>query len=88
MLSIIGGGIALIGLFVMLIGSVWFLIEAFREGILWGLATLFIPPCQLLFLVLHWSRAKKPFILQLEGFAAVFIGALITDARLPFIGWL
>lgn len=62
------------------ISSVWMIIAAFSAGILWGLAYLFIPFAQLVFLFVHWKKAAKPFFL---GLFAVFLGgaALFFYAR-------
>jgi FtsH-binding integral membrane protein len=65
-------------LVLMLIGGIWFLVAAFSESILWGLACLFIPLVQLFFLIVHWNSAKKPFGLQLLGLVAVVAGIIIS----------
>jgi len=53
-------------------------------GLLWGLAVLVFPVVQLVFLVVHWHRAKGPFFLQLYGIAAVLIGVFALAAKLPW----
>jgi hypothetical protein len=72
-----------IGLILMLVGGIIFIISAFREGILWGLAVLFLPIVPLIFLILHWQRAKEGFFIQLYGLAAVLLGVFALGARLP-----
>jgi len=59
------GGVAL-----MLLGGIWFLVRAFQESLWWGLACLICNFPSLIFLFLHWNRAKEPFFLQLVGLAA------------------
>lgn len=73
-------GLILIGLgfMVVLISGIWFLVVAFRESVLWGLACLFIPIAQLFFLIVHWPVAKRPFLYQLSGLVLIIIGALIN----------
>ena len=44
-----------------LIYFVQFEVAAFRQGIWWGLGTLFLWPVHLVFLVLHWKTVRKPF---------------------------
>ena len=72
------------GILLMLVGSVFFIIAAFRESILWGLAVMFLPIVPLIFLIVHWHRAKGPFFIQLYGIAAVLIGVFALAARLPW----
>ncbi|CAA6676736.1 MULTISPECIES: hypothetical protein [unclassified Lentimonas] len=71
----------ILGGVIVFVGAIWFLIESFRESILWGLGCLIFAPVQLVFLILHWGVAKKPFGLQLLGFAIMFLGAWFTDSR-------
>ena len=59
-------GICLVlGMIIGLIGSIMFLIAAFRESVLWGLGCLIISPISLVFLIMHWQAAKKPFLISL-----------------------
>lgn len=69
--------LAFIGFLIVVIGSIGFLIAAFRTSILWGLGCLLISPVSLVYLILHWSDAKNPFLLQLAGLAIVFFAALM-----------
>ncbi len=55
------------------VGTIWFLIEAFSEGALWGLGCLLIPLVSLLFLVRHFDKAKVPFLLQVLGFGLFWV---------------
>ena len=52
--------------FIMLMCTqLWFVITAFHEGPGWGFAVLFLPVAPLVFTVLHWDKAKSPFIAQI-----------------------
>jgi hypothetical protein len=44
---------------------VWLAIVAFRTHILWGLAVLFLPLAPIVFAVMNWHDAKKPFLVNL-----------------------
>jgi hypothetical protein len=55
-----------VGLVIFVIGGVGFLIAAFKTSLIWGLGCL-ITPVQVIFLFIHWERAKKPFAIQLIG---------------------
>ena len=64
-------GIEMLGLAILVIGGLWLLIEAFTASILWGIGCLLITPVSLVFIFVHWDRAKSPFILQLVGLALI-----------------
>jgi LysM repeat protein len=62
--------IAAIGAFVLagivgLIGFIVFEVAAFRESFWWGIGTLFIQPVWIVFLVRHWEKARRGFIMQI-----------------------
>jgi hypothetical protein len=84
MFSLIAALLALAGLGLILIGFVFFLIAAFRESVLWGLGVLFLSPVSLVFLIVHWDRAKQPFFLQLYGFGALLVAVLLSNNNLPW----
>lgn len=71
-----------IGLLVIAVGGVWFIINAFRTGILWGLGVLFLPVVPLIFLILKWPIAKRPFLWQLAGAALLLLGMVVFDASI------
>ncbi len=60
MLGLMGIG-AVLGL-VALVTSIWLLVVAFRQSVLWGLASLFIPFASVVFAIKYWGAAKKPFL--------------------------
>ena len=64
------------GFLILLIGSIGFLIAAFKNSIFWGLGCLLISPISIIFLILYWNDAKNPFFLQLIGIFVVFLGSL------------
>jgi hypothetical protein len=56
-------------------GSLWLLVVAFKERLLWGLALLLFPPAAVLFVPLHLRKAAGPLaVLLLAGvvFAAPY----------------
>jgi hypothetical protein len=63
----------------LLVGGVMMLIEAFRVGVLWGLACLLLPIVSIFFLVVHWNVARKPFMVQLCGFALLVVGFVVLS---------
>ena len=67
-----------VGVVIFAVGGIWFLVAAFRESVLWGLACLFIPIVQFFFLIVHWPEAKRPFFLQLLAFVMIIVGVIIN----------
>lgn len=80
-MEILGMILFAIGGIIALIGGVWFLIVAFQESVLWGIGCVIIPFVSLIFLVIHWEDAKKPFLVQLAWYLPLLLGSfLIPDA--------
>lgn len=67
-----------IGGAILVFGNIWFVINAFRVSILWGLGCLFLPFVSFFFLFTNWDKAKQPFLISLLGGAILFGGALLT----------
>jgi hypothetical protein len=58
-----------IGAFVA--GLLWLIVLAFRKHWLWGLLSiLWIAPVPFVFGIVHYGRAKKPFLWYTGGLAA------------------
>jgi len=77
---IIGVPLLLGGMLIALVASIGYLVAAFRVGFWWGLGCLFVAPVSLLFLILHWNVARKPFFISLGGVAAAFVGYFVLGA--------
>lgn len=71
----------ILGFIIMLVGGIWLLIEAFKESVLWGLGCLFIPIVSLIFVILHWDKAGKPFLIQIVGLILFAIGGGLSHRR-------
>lgn len=71
------GVLIVIGLLVMFAGAVLLAVTAFKESVLWGLGVLLIPLVSLIFVILHWRDAQKPFFLWLGGWLLVIVGVVI-----------
>ena len=68
------GFLLIAGMVVIFVGSIMLLIEAFGEGMLWGLGCLLLPlPVALLFIATHWSQARKAFLIQVVGWVLFFM---------------
>jgi hypothetical protein len=71
-----------VGIGVFIIGGIAFLVAAFRTSLLWGLACLLIAPISIIYLFVHWSDAKKPFLIQVFGVAIIIFSAY-TQGLIP-----
>jgi hypothetical protein len=65
------------GAVLLLIGSIMFVVNAFKVSVAWGLGVLFLAPVGLVFLVKNWRESKKSFVLSLVGAGLVVAGALL-----------
>ena len=72
-----------IGGIVALIGFIWFLVVAFRQTFWWGIGSLFIPIVALVFLIMHWGDAKKPFFVWLIGAVIMIIVGVLIPGAIP-----
>lgn len=59
--------VLIVGVVLSFVAGLWFLVVSFRQSIVWGLACLFVPFASIVFLIMHWQEAKKPFLLSLLG---------------------
>lgn len=72
-----------VGALVSIIGSLLFLVTAFNVNLLWGLGCFFVPGVSLVFLIMNWDVAKRPFILSLIGAALMFAGYVPLLSSVP-----
>jgi hypothetical protein len=78
LLVIAGSFTYIIGLLAIVIGSIWFYVEAFREGIGWGMACLFFPPATLAFLFMKPERSLWPTGVIFLGVFMVVMASLMV----------
>lgn len=76
-MEMVGLALMVVGGIVALVGGIWFLVVACSESILWGLGCFFVPFVSLVFLVMYWNKAAKPFLLNLGGIVLIVIGAVL-----------
>jgi hypothetical protein len=72
-----GGMLFLIGLVIGCIGGLWLILVAFKTNPLWGLAVFFIPGVFLIFGIIYWQDASKPFVMTLIGGGLVIAGKFL-----------
>jgi hypothetical protein len=74
-----------LGYLTMAAGGIWFLVVAFQDSPVSGLLCLFVPFFSLFYLVMHFEEEKKPFFMQLLGFALAMLGLTVSIIRIrPF----
>ncbi len=78
LISGIWGFVVVVTLLVLVVASIWLLVQAFAEHFLWGLAVLFIPMAYVVFAALNWEKSGRPFLLGLAATGALLVEALIT----------
>ena len=66
--------IMIVGIVIMIVGGIFFIIETFRESILWGIGCIIISPIAIIFAFLHWDVSKSPILIQLAGLAVTLLG--------------
>ena len=73
-----------VGGLILLVAAVFgimLLVEAFKVHVLWGLGSIFVPFVSLIFVIMHWQVAKKPFLWNLLG-AVLIVVPLIMNPEL------
>jgi uncharacterized membrane protein HdeD (DUF308 family) len=85
MLEALSAVVVLVGLVLLVVGAIYFLIVAFQESLLWGLAVLFLPGIvSFIFLIVEWPAAKRPFFWQLWGILLIIGGIAMASGHLPY----
>ena len=69
-----------IGVIIGIVFGIQLLIIAFQESILWGLGYLLIPFVSLIFIVVHWNKARTPFLRGLLMIPFYIIGVMLLPA--------
>ncbi len=49
----------ILGIGFSIVGSIMFIVAAFRTSITWGVCVLLVPGAALIFLIIHWNVAWK-----------------------------
>ncbi|WP_417788125.1 MFS transporter [Stutzerimonas xanthomarina] len=70
------------GLLLIVAGLIWLIVLAFGTGLLWGVGSL-LPPLTLLYIVRHWSIARKAVGLSGLGFIPLVVGFTLLANHEP-----
>ena len=79
-MEIIGLILLAVGGIVAFVGGIWVLVLAFKQHILWGLGSLFVPFVSLVFVIKYHKVALKPFLICVAGWVLLIIGSVIAGA--------
>lgn len=71
-------GLMGVGCLISVVCGIWLLVIAFTTHILWGLAYLFVPFAGLVFVIMHWSKAAKPFLINMLGVGLLVGGVAMS----------
>ena len=63
---------------VLLVANIWLIIIAFQRTVLWGLAVLLVPFAALVFVIMYWHEAKKPFLISLAASIVMWISVFMA----------
>ncbi len=84
-MDILSMALVMIGFGISAVAGIWFLVVAFKESVLWGLGCLLVPFVSLIFLIIHWQDAKRPFLWSLLAVVPLVIGLLLGGPSLSEI---
>jgi hypothetical protein len=76
-MNAIGMILSLVGGVVGLVGFIWLVVVAFKESILWGIGCLLVPCVGIVFAIMNWEKAKKPFLIGLGGSLLASVGSFL-----------
>lgn len=68
-----------LGALLAIVGGVWGIIVAFKRSLIWGLCYIFVPFGSLVFLIVAWADAKRPFLLRMLGAFLILSVLLLPD---------
>lgn len=72
--------IFVVGVILAAVGSIWILVNAFKESILWGILSIIIPFVLLIFALMNLDKCKKPLGIWLAGVVLYVIGGFVIAA--------
>ena len=73
-MEILGYILFIIGMITGLIYGIILLVKAFQTHILWGVGSLLLSPVMLIFVIMNWDEAKKPFLMNMVATALIVGG--------------
>lgn len=80
-MEIVGLILITIGAIIALIYGIQLIILAFKTSIPWGLGYIFVPFVSLIFIIMHWEDAKRPFLKGLICIPFYLIGFMMAGTN-------
>ncbi len=80
--------VLILALLLILAGLIMVLLDAFSEGLIWGLFVLLIPPFAPVYCFIKWKKdqARNGFAMSLMG--VILVGGRFLWGRAAFYPWL
>ncbi|MEO9128276.1 MAG: hypothetical protein ABI262_26850 [Microcoleus sp.] len=74
-----------LGLVLSLVGSIWGLVQAFQEDVVWGVLYLLVPGAAFVFYAKKWGNLKirKAFLINCAGAFMIVLGTITTAIFSP-----
>jgi FtsH-binding integral membrane protein len=76
-MEILGMVLMGIGAVIALVYGIILLVKAFQTSVWWGLGYIFVPLVSLIFVIVHWQVAKKPFLMSLISIPFFILGSVL-----------
>jgi hypothetical protein len=73
--------LVLIGFVCIISGRIWFLVVAFTDDVMQGVLCLLCGPYSLIYLLMHWDEAHRPFLVEFLGGVCIGAGAAFLGIR-------
>lgn len=73
----IAEALRILGVIVFAVGAIWLLVVAFKVEVPWGVACILIPCASLVFLMVHWDKAWKPFAVKVAGVLIILLAEAV-----------
>ena len=69
-----------LGFLLSIVGSIWGLVQAFQEDVVWGVLYLLVPFAGFVFYAKKWGNLKirKTFLIQCAGLFMFLLGSITT----------
>jgi hypothetical protein len=80
-MEILGMILVIVGALIAIVFGIQLLIVAFQTSVLWGLGYLFVPFVALIFVIVHWDVARKPFLRGLIAIPFYALGILLVGSK-------
>lgn len=71
-----------LGMVLLVVGTLWIVVNAFGQSVLWGLGALLLPLVALIFAVMNFAENKLPLLLWVVGAVMYVMGGGFAPGEL------